>query len=149
MAKTLQDLYQILGDPAALTDTLTNPVAWPARALTYEFNGTTWDRIRSLFTQTTAGITANGAGSPLNMATTPCKNYTMMIDRTVGATDVVEIDLEGSIDGTDFAQIATITSLVGEPVTVSAINLPYSVVRYNVVTVGAGNTLQIHLLAVR
>jgi hypothetical protein len=75
--------------------------------------------------------------------------YTMIIDRTAGTTDVVEIDLQCSINNTAFVQIATITSLVNEPVLTSIGDIPCAYMRYNVVTVGSGNTVSIDLLATR
>lgn len=119
------------------------------QAIEIEFDGTTNDRIRHSFTQSTTGITTNAAGTTVTMTTTPMNKYTMIINRTAGATDVVEIDLECSIDNVAVVQIATITSLVGEPVLASVGNTPCNLMRYNVVTVGAGNTLAIDLLATR
>ncbi len=114
----------------------------------YGFNGTTWDRLRHSFSQSTTGINANGAGTTLSMATTPMAKFTLLVDRTAGATDVVEIDLECSLDATIFAATtATITSLAGEPVLVALATTPCVAIRYNVVTVGVGNTLTIQLLA--
>lgn len=100
--------------------------------------------------QTTAGITATGAGTAVNARAHPTNNYTMMVERTAGATPGVEVDLEVSVDGTDFVQIATITDLTVALVIVGSSTLyPANFFRYNVVTVGAGNTLQVHLLGVR
>ncbi len=115
----------------------------------FEFNGTTFDRVRNSFTQSTASITGNGAGTTVTMTTTPMSKYTMIIDRTAGSTNPVEVDLECSIDSTDFVQIATITDLTNEPVLTSVDGVPCPYMRYNVVTVGAGNTLQVHLFATR
>jgi hypothetical protein len=114
-----------------------------------EFNNTTFDRVRSAFTQSTTGITTNAAGTTVTMTTTPMSKYTMIIDRTAGTTDVVEIDLQCSINNTAFVQIATITSLVNEPVLTSIGDIPCAYMRYNVVTVGSGNTVSIDLLATR
>lgn len=114
-----------------------------------EFDGEFWDRIRHSFTQSTTGITTNAAGTTLAMSTTPMSKHTMVIDRTAGSTDVVEIDLECSLDGTIFVQIGTITDLSNEPVLTSVDGTPCMDVRYNVVLVGAGNTLTIQLLDVR
>ncbi len=108
-----------------------------------------FDRIRHSFTQSTTGVTSNAAGTTVTMTTTPMSKYTMIIDRTAGTTDVVEIDLQCSINNTAFVQIATITSLVNEPVLTSIGDVPCQYMRYNVVTVGAGNTLAIDLLATR
>ena len=106
-------------------------------------------RVRNSFLQNTTGITTEVAGTTITMTTTPMSKYTMVIDRTAGATDVVEIDLQCSINNTAFVQIATITSLVNEPVLTSIGDIPCRYMRYNVVTIGAGNTLSIDLLATR
>jgi hypothetical protein len=112
------------------------------------------DRVKSQdqsFTQTTAGVTGAGAGTAVDMSKNPMNHFTLMVDRTAGTTDVVEIDLEGSVDGVDFRQIGslTVTSLAQEPVLIAGGNTPMSYMRYNVVTVGAGNTLQVHILATK
>jgi hypothetical protein len=129
--------------------TTNNPRGLSVANVPMEFNNTTYDRVRNQFTQSTASITGNAAGTTLAMTTTPMSNMTMQIDRTAGSTDAVEVDLECSLDATDFTQIATITSLVGEPVLTTATGTACPNMRYNVVTVGSGNTLQIHLLATR
>lgn len=98
------------------------------------------------YTQSTGGITANGAGTAVNMTVAPASQYTMIVDLTAGSTTTVEVDLECSIDGTDYAQMATITSLAAEPALIGAQGVPCFYMRYNVVTVGSGNTLEIHLL---
>lgn len=101
------------------------------------------------WTQSTTGITTNAAGITADMSTTPMSEYTMIIDRTAGATNVVEIDLQCSINNTAFIQIATIIDLTNEPVLTAIGDVPCLYMRYNVVTVGAGNTLAIDLLATR
>ena len=83
------------------------------------------------------------------MTMTPMAKFTMVIDRTAGTTDTVEVDLQCSINNTAFVQIATITDLTNEPALTSAANIPCAYARYNVVTVGSGNTLAIDLLMVR
>lgn len=115
------------------------------------YNGAGWDRVHGHFKQVTNSITTNAAGTVLVMSEYPMSKYSMQIDRTAGTTDVVEVDLECSLDTNqlDFTQIATITTLVGEPVLTTATDTPCLHIRYNVVTVGAGNTLQIHLVATR
>jgi hypothetical protein len=144
------------GTPAALftysmvaaydADSGTNIVRIPGTAAT----GLTVD-VKKLpsSTQSTTGVTTNVAGTTVTMTTTPPTKYTMIIDRTAGATDVVEIDLQCSINNTAFVQIATITSLVNEPVLTSIGDIPCAYLRYNVVTIGAGNTVSIDLLATR
>lgn len=121
----------------------------PSGAYTLELSGTTWNKIRSDFNQSTTGITTNGEGATVVMTTSPMNKYTMIVDRTAGATDVVEIDLQCSINNVAFVQIATILTLVGEPTLTSIGDVPCRYIRYNVVTIGVGNTLSIDLLAVR
>jgi hypothetical protein len=115
----------------------------------YEFDGTTYDRIRNQFTQSTTGVTTNAAGTTLVMTTTPMSKFTMVIDRTAGSTNPVEVDLQCSLDGSIWVQVGTITDLTNEPVLTSVDGNPCADIRYNVVTVGAGNTLTIQLLATR
>ncbi len=116
---------------------------------TTELGGTSWDRVRHSFNQGTGGITTNGVGTTVDMSNTPMSKFTMVVDRTAGATNVVEIDLECSVDGSVFVQIGTITDLTNEPVLTSVDGTPCLNIRYNVVTVGAGNTISVALLAMR
>lgn len=120
-----------------------------AQSFGYEFDGTAYDRVRNQFVQSTTGVTTNAAGTTVTMTTTPMNKYTMIIDRTAGTTNVVEIDFQCSINNTAFVQIATIIDLTNEPALTSIGDIPCDYMRYNVVTVGAGNTLAIDLLAVR
>lgn len=106
-------------------------------------------RVRNSFTQSTTGVTTNAAGATVTMTGTPMSKYTMIVNRTVGSTNIVEIDLECSIDNTAFVQISTATDLTNEPVLVATGDIPCRYMRYNVVTVGSGNTLAIDLLAIR
>lgn len=113
-----------------------------------EFNGTTFDRVRHSFTQATTGITTNAAGISVDMTTTPMSKFSMFVIRTTGATDVVSINLEGSYDGTNWFTAGSIITVTGGSNKVHVVDQPYRFIRYNVVTVGAGNTLTIQLLAV-
>jgi len=110
---------------------------------------TTINRVRMSFSQSTTGITTNAAGTAVNMTTTPMSKLAMIVDRTAGATNTVDVRVEASFDGTIFVQVAQITDLTTEPVYISTSDVPSKYMRYNVVTVGAGNTLTIQLLAVR
>ncbi len=132
-------------------DTVTTASGLNVAAIIYELDsaGTNNERVRNSFTQSTTGIVANGAGTTVTMTTTPMQSYTMVIDRTAGTTNVVEIDLQCSINNVAFVQIATITDLTNEPVLTSVVGVPCQYMRYNVVTVGTGNTLAIDLLAMR
>jgi hypothetical protein len=139
----------MIGDNTPADD-YTNPTdAIDTNTLNSELGGTTWDRIRHSWGQSTTGVTTNAAGTTVDMTATAVSKYTMIIDRTVGATNVVEIDLQCSINNTAFVQIATITDLTNEPALVSTDGVPCFYMRYNVVTVGTGNTLAIDLLAMR
>ena len=119
------------------------------RSFSYETDGSNFDRIRHSFTQTTADITTNAAGTSINETATPMSKHTMIVDRTAGATNVVDIRIECSIDDVDYVQIASITDLTNEPALVSQDGTACLYMRYNVATIGAGNTVQIHLLDTR
>ena len=112
-------------------------------------NAGTEDRVRHSWSQSTTGVTTNAAGTTVTMSTTPMSKFTMVIDRTVGSTNPVEVDLQCSLDGSIWVQIGTITDLTNEPVLTSVDGNPCQSMRYNVVTVGSGNTLTIQLLATR
>ena len=130
-------------------DDFTNPTtAVDGNALSVEFDGTTWDRVRHSFTQETASINSNAAGTTIAMSATPMSKFTMIVDRTAGSTDTVEIDVECAINGI-FVQIGTIISLANEPVLTSIDGTPCKELQYNVVDIGSGNTVTIQLLAVR
>lgn len=132
-------------------DAYANPTdAIDTNTLVSEFNGTTWDRIRHSFNQSTTGIDADAsAGTAIDMTETPMSDYVMVIDRTAGSQDVVEVDLECSLDNSIFAQMGTVTDLSTEPTFTNVNDIPCNYIRYNVVTVGSGNTLTVQLLAVR
>ncbi len=131
-------------------DNFTNPTtAIPTWSLNGELSGSTWYQVRNSFVQSTTGVATNAAGTTVTMTTTPMSKYTMIIDRTAGSTNVVEVDLQCSINNVAFIQIATITDLTNEPVLSSVTDVPCNYMRYNVVTVGSGNTLAIDLLATR
>lgn len=133
------------------TDNFSNPTeSINTRTLNSEWDGAAWDRTRHSFTQETTGITTVSTGTAVDMSTTPMHFYTMIVDRTAGAEDVVEINLECSINGTAFIVIAAITSLVSEPALINPVEtVPCNEMRYDVVDEGAGNTLAIDLLATR
>ena len=101
------------------------------------------------FSQTTSGITTNAEGAVINMEDEVMSKYLMTVHRTAGTTDVVEVDLKVSIDGIDYVQIATVTSMATTPTSANANGYPAQFMQYNVVTVGTGNTLRISLQASR
>lgn len=133
-------------------DGFTNPTdGINVNSLNSSFNGTTWDIVRHSFSQDTTGITDNGAGTTLVMITTPMSKFSMTIDRTVGSTDAVEVDLQCITNNANAipVQIATIIDLANEPVYISIDGSPCESIQFNVVTIGAGNTLTVQLLAIR
>jgi hypothetical protein len=145
----------ILEDTITITPPTFTTCIPDVRAFTFEHNGTTENMVRSNFNQSTTGVTTNAAGTAVNMTTTPMSKFTLIVDRTGGATDAVEIDLECSIDGTiwpaNTMEIVSIVTLAVEPARAGSTTstIPCNYMRYNVVTVGAGNTLTIQLLATR
>ncbi len=116
-----------------------------------EFNNTGWDRINNAFVQSTSGITTNTTGTIINMSSTPMSKFSLLITRTVGATDVVSINLEGCGDAACARPFtfASVTSVTGGNGAAFTGDKPVRFMRYNVVTVGAGNTLTIDLVATR
>ena len=114
------------------------------RSDTHEFDGSTWDRIRHSFKQTTTGITGTGAGTTLDMTTTPMSKFAIMVDRTAGASAFV-VNLEGSIDGTNWSTLVAHSAVDGD--TTFVVDKPVDRIRYNVTTIGAGNTLTIVIFA--
>lgn len=135
------------GTPAAvvtLADNALNTNGLVVRADNSEFDGTTWDRVRHSFKQTTTGIVANGAGATLDMTMCPMSKFAIMVDRTAGAA-AWTVNLEGSIDGTNWSTLVAASATDGALAWV--VDRPVDRIRYNVVTVGASNTLTIVILA--
>lgn len=147
------NLQDTNGDAIAVIDQTGGGKSLPlaTSSYRYEFNGTTFDRVRHSFFQTTTGITSNAAGTAVNMTTTPMSKFTMIVDRTAGTTDAVAINLECSYDGTIWPgttqALINVTTLAVEPTRNASVTGPCRYMRYNVVTVGAGNTLTIQLIA--
>ena len=111
----------------------------------YEFNVTTFDRIRHSFNQSTGGVNSNGAGSALSLATTPLSKFTIIVLLTVGSAAYV-VDLEGQVNGIGWVVLGTLSS---SNVTdaLHVVNKPVNAIRFNVTTIGGGNTMTIGLLA--
>lgn len=131
-------------------DGYSNPTdAIDSNSLHSEWNGSTWDRIRHSFDQTTASVTGTGTGTTVDMTTTPMNNYTLAVIRTAGATDAVEIDLECSGDNSNFFEIATVTSVAGGSGFATQPDTPCLYMQYNVVDEGSGNTLTIQIISTR
>lgn len=97
--------------------------------------------------QTTTGVAANGAGTGIAVDSTHPDAFSIEVIRTAGATDTVEVDLECSQDNSAWAQMNTVTSVAGGSNSVGNTNRACKYIRYNVVTVGAGNTHTITIAA--
>lgn len=150
---TTHDLLRSGGNNVNNTTPLSTGIL-EIKATNYEFDGTTWDRVTNHFFQTTTGITTDaGGGTTLITGATTTTKYTMIIDRTAGATDVIEVHLECSLDNVIFSNtndaLISVTTTANEPTRNSFDGAPCRGIRYNVVTVGAGNTLTIQILAAR
>ena len=116
-----------------------------ARSAQYEFNGTSFDRVRHSFNQSTAGVNSNGAGTALSLATTPMSKFTIIVLLTVGSAAFV-VDLEGQINGIGWVPLGTLSSSSSIDA-LHVVNKPVNAIRYNVTTIGASNTMTIGLLA--
>lgn len=141
----LRDTNTVFEAPSPPVDAQSNAITIPATlGLNVEFNGTTWDRGRHSFFQNTTGIVANGAGTAVDISTTPMSKFAIQVVRTVGAAAFV-VDLEGGlIDGNYFRIVAH--SAVDGDITWQ-VDRPVRFMRYNVTTVGVGNTLTVRILA--
>ena len=71
----------------------------------------------------------------------------MEIVLSVGSAAYV-IDLEGSISGGNWTVIGTISSSA-DPDMVHVVDKAVKFIRYNITTVGGGNTISVYLIAVR
>ena len=111
----------------------------------HEFNGTTWDRLRHSFNQSTAGVNSNGTGTTLSLATTPLSRFTIIVLLTVGSAAFV-VDLEGQVNGIGWVPLGTLSSSSSIDA-LHVVNKPVNAIRYNVTTIGASNTMTIGLLA--
>ena len=111
----------------------------------HEFNGTTFDRIRHSFNQSTAGVNSNGAGTALSLATTPMSKFTIIVLLTIGSAAFV-VDLEGQINGIGWVPLGTLSSSSSIDA-LHVVNKAVNAIRYNVTTIGASNTMTIGLLA--
>ncbi len=110
-----------------------------------EFNGVNWDRVRHSFNQSTAGVNSNGVGSTISLATTPMSKFTIIVLLTIGSAAYV-VDLEGQINGIGWVSLGTLSS-GNTPDMLHVVNKPVNAIRYNVTTIGGGNTMTIGILA--
>ncbi len=112
----------------------------------FEFNGTSWDRIRHSFIQAVSGINSNGVGSTLDLVTTPMSRHTIEVDLTVGSSAYV-IELQGLI-GAGAWTVLGILSSSDAPDMLHIVNKPVTQLRYNITTIGSGNTMTINILSI-
>ena len=135
-----------LGIASTFADGVSNALKYLiAGAFQLEFNGTTWDRIRHSFNQSTGGVNANGAGTALSLAATPLSKFTIMVLLTIGSAAYV-VDLEGQVNGIGWVPLGTLSSSSAIDA-LHVANKPVNAIRYNVTTIGGGNTMTIGLLA--
>lgn len=118
--------------------------AVPTMAHQLEYNGATFDRIRHSFIILATGLTSNGAGSTLALGTTPTSKFSIQIERTVGAS-AFTVALEGSLGAGTFTELGRDTFDAGAGM-FFVVNTPVTQLRYNIISVGAGNTLAIRIM---
>ena len=120
-------------------------VVQPRQSRQYEYNGSTWNELRHSFNQSTANINSNGAGTSLSLATTPMSRFTIIVLLTAGSAAFI-VDLEGQINGIGWVPLGTLSSSSSIDA-LHVVNKPVNAIRYNVTTIGGGNTMTIGLLA--
>ncbi len=137
--------------PAAVTlgAGLANPATPLSGSAELVFNGTTWDPLRSAFTQTVTGITTSTAQTAVNLTQTPCAQFTLNVIVTVNGATAYTVALEGSLDNAAWFTLATVAATAPANQGASVTGKPQLYVRANVTTAGAGNTLTTQLLGVR
>lgn len=69
--------------------------------------------------------------------------FCLSVQRTAGSTDVIDVNLEGSVDGRG-ADYASLIQVTGKDAWSEVVNKPVRFVRITCTTVGAGNTLDAH-----
>jgi len=120
-------------------------IALQVKSALFEFNGTTWDRIRSYFRQQATTINSNGAGTTIDISTTPMSKFTIQVFRTTGSSECI-VDVEGSIDNTNWLPLGTLTFDATSGMLHIA-DKPVMYLRYNVTTIGASNVVTVTLIA--
>lgn len=104
--------------------------------------------VRHSWFQQVTGINADATvGELINLIQTPMSKFAIALVRTAGATDTVDVDLEGSLDGVNWFSLANVTSVAGGASITFVVDKPVRFARYNVTTVGSGNTLTVQILA--
>ena len=120
---------------SALADGASNPTTSTLGASKLVFNGTTWDRYRTFFSQTITGITATSNGTAVVMTTSPKKNFAVQA-KMQGDTSVFDVRLEGSVDNSNWTELGQITNATPGDATLSFIvNKPCFYVRYRVAVI--------------
>lgn len=89
------------------------------------------------------GITGSGARGASGVAGQAAKDFAIQVVRTAGASGFT-VTLEGSLDNSNWTTLGTHSGTSGEVTLVT--NKPVTYWRANVTTVGAGNTLSVHVL---
>lgn len=96
-----------------------------------------------------AGYTADAENASIDLSSyymEGAKNIAAQIQRTAGATDVIQFDLQGSIDGTNFETLLSITTANDYDV---VLNKPIKHLKLLCTTVGTGNTLTAHVYVIQ
>ena len=138
---------------AALADGATNPTTPLVGECMLQFNGTTWDRVRSSFSQTrnTQGNNA-GAGAAVDMTTTPMASFAILVVKDGGTTlSSYSVTLEGSLDNATWISLANNTNASGTAQIVWTSGKPVLQMRSNVgALAGTGTpTVKVVILACR
>ena len=132
---------------AALADTTTNPTTTAVGTFPFEFNGTTWDRKRNQYAQTTTGITATGNGTAISMAD-PQRMFAI-VATMAGDTSTFDVRLEGSLDNSSWTELVQITNVSpGDGKIGFAIDKPVLYARYRIAGITRiSGTLTVVILA--
>jgi hypothetical protein len=120
--------------PAAATiaDGAANPSTPLIGSLGHIFNGTTWDRRRHTFSQSTTGITANSSGTAVSLITSPKSKFAIQA-KEQGDTSTFDVRLEGSIDNSNWTQLGAVTNVSpGDAKIGFVVDVPCLYVRYRV-----------------
>jgi len=96
-----------------------------------------------------AGYTADAENATVDLSSyymEGAKNIAVQIQRTAGATDVIDFNIQGSLDGTNYETLLQITSANDYDV---VLNKPVKHLKLLCTTVGAGNTLTAHVYVIQ
>ena len=133
---------------AALADGASNPTTPMIGANVIHWNGTTWDRVRHSYYQTTAGAVTNTLGAIIDMSAYPCSMFTMQTTKS-GSVTSFNIDLLISLDGTNFVVGFNFTAAGGGDSAKSSGTLPAKYCRFSVNTIAGLGSETIQVLAIR